>query len=602
MKIKRIQVYTIPLLLALSLTACIDDAYDLSDIDSTVGVKVNDLVVPLKLDAITLQNLFDIEENSQIKEINGEYAILEEGSFESNSINIPSFKIPAPEIDPISETLDLVLYGMGDSQLTFTNKSPHISIPDDFCLFDAEIPETSSSFNISAQNIDSALVKIDEIGANFIIELFISFSGLDSILNSVELENLVIELPKGLKATASNDGNYNPSTGLLTYSKLIISDSNFQKKLTLSVSSIDANEAGMKLSNGELLLETSYSISGRLAIYGRNLKKPVDTDKLLNLKQTTYLLNVKFPDDDIEVVDFTGDIRYRYKGIDASPIIIDDLPNLLVQEGTDIRIVNPQIYLSINNPLYNDYQLYATGGIELIPTPKSDITFETNLMFDRAINQFCLSPTSPEEMYLEGFTFVEFSNLGDILSGDQLPSKIDIEVVNPEVPQQTVHNFVLGQSFETVKGSYTFYTPLALTNEAQIHYIDTINGWSDEELDRLKVDRLDINAKVESNVPVGFKVIAYPIDKSGNEITKNGQPIEAILQSIGADGETNDMLPAIANTNVVIEIDGPLIEIDGIILKAILSGAEGNKALKPNQKIKFTDIQLKVTGEYINEF
>ena len=78
MKIKRIQVYTIPLLLALSLTACIDDAYDLSDIDSTVGVKVNDLVVPLKLDAITLQNLFDIEENSQIKEINGEYAILED--------------------------------------------------------------------------------------------------------------------------------------------------------------------------------------------------------------------------------------------------------------------------------------------------------------------------------------------------------------------------------------------------------------------------------------------------------------------------------------------------------------------------------------------
>lgn len=602
MKIKRILVYTISLLLALSLTACIDDAYDLSDIDSTVGIKVNDLVVPLKLDAITLQNLFDIEENSQIKEINGEYAILEEGSFESNSINIPSFKIPAPEIDPISETLDLVSYGMGDSQLTFTNKSPYISIPDDFCLFDAEIPETSASFNISAQNIDSALVKIDEIGANFIIELFISFSGLDSILNSVELENLVIELPKGLKATASNDGNYNSSTGLLTYSKLIISDSNFQKKLTLSVSSIDANEAGMELSNGKLLLETSYSISGRLAIYGRNLKKPVDTDKLLNLKQTTYLLNVKFPDDDIEVVDFTGDIRYRYKGIDASPIIIDDLPNLLVQEGTDIRIVNPQIYLSINNPLYNDYQLYATGGIELIPTPKSDITFETNLMFDRATNQFCLSPTPPEKMYLEGFTFVEFSNLGDILSGDQLPSKIDIEVVNPEVPQQTVHNFVLGQSFETVKGSYTFYTPLALTNEAQIHYIDTINGWSDEELDRLKVDRLDINAKVESNVPVGFKVIAYPIDKSGNEITKNGQPIEAILQSIGADGETNDMLQAIANTNVVIEIDGPLIEIDGIILKAILSGAEGNKALKPNQKIKFTDIQLKVTGEYINEF
>lgn len=61
------------------------------------------------------------------------------------------------------------------------------------------------------------------------------------------------------------------------------------------------------------------------------------------------------------------------------------------------------------------------------------------------------------------------------------------------------------------------------------------------------------------------------------------------------------MLPALANTNILIEVEGPLKDIDGIILKAILSGAENNNSLKPNQKIQFTDIQLKVTGEYINE-
>lgn len=205
-------------------------------------------------------------------------------------------------------------------------------------------------------------------------------------------------------------------------------------------------------------------------------------------------------------------------------------------------------------------------------------------------------------MYVAGSTFIEFSNLGNILSGDQLPSKIDIEIINPEVPQQTVRNFRLGQNLGTVEGSYVFYTPLALTHEAQIHYTNTLNGWSDEELDRMNVDHLEINAKVESNIPFGFKVIAYPIDKSGNKITKNGQPIEAILQSVGANGETSDMLPALANTNIVIEIEGPLKDIDGIMLKAILSGAKNNNSLKPNQNIKFTDIKLKVTGEYINEF
>lgn len=205
-------------------------------------------------------------------------------------------------------------------------------------------------------------------------------------------------------------------------------------------------------------------------------------------------------------------------------------------------------------------------------------------------------------MYIAGSTFVEFNNLGNILSGNQLPTKIDIEIINPEIPQQTVHNFLLGQDFETVKGSYTFYTPLALTDKAQIHYTDTLDGWSDDELDHFTVEQLDINAKVESNIPFGFKVVAFPIDKSGKIITANGQSIQAVLQSVAANGATNDMLPALANTNILIEFDGPLKDIDGIMLKAILSGAETNNSLKPNQKIRFTDIQLKVTGEYINEF
>lgn len=602
MKIKTMPTYVLTLLVALSLLGCVDDTYDLTDIDSTVGVKVNDLVVPLKLDAITLQNFFDLEDNSQIKEINGEYAILEEGSFESNSIEIPSFVIPAPEIAAISDTLDLVSYGFGNSLQNYENQSSLLDIPNDFCLFDAEIPQNSSFFSIVAQDIDVALVKIDKIGANFIIELLINFNGLDEILKSIEIQNLAIQLPMGLNATASDEGKYNASTGLLTYSNLVISDKGLQKKLTLSVSGIDTKEAGMELSNGELSLETFYSISGKIAIYGRNLRKPVDTSNLLDLKQITYLLNVNFPDDAIEVVDFTGDVRYQYEGINASPIIIDDLPNLLVQEGTDIRIVNPQIYLSINNPLYNDYQLYAKGGIELIPSPKSDITFKTNLVFDKADNHLCLSPTQPNEMYIAGSTFVEFNNLGNILSGNQLPTKIDIEIINPEIPQQTVHNFLLGQDFETVKGSYTFYTPLALTDKAQIHYTDTLDGWSDDELDHFTVEQLDINAKVESNIPFGFKVVAFPIDKSGKIITANGQSIQAVLQSVAANGATNDMLPALANTNILIEFDGPLKDIDGIMLKAILSGAETNNSLKPNQKIQFTDIQLKVTGEYINEF
>lgn len=42
---------------AMPLTGCIDKDYDLSDIDTNVRVEVDDLVVPVNLDAITLSNI-----------------------------------------------------------------------------------------------------------------------------------------------------------------------------------------------------------------------------------------------------------------------------------------------------------------------------------------------------------------------------------------------------------------------------------------------------------------------------------------------------------------------------------------------------------------
>ena len=44
-------------LLALGLTACVDDNYDLSDIDTTTRVSINDLVVPANIDEVTLGDI-----------------------------------------------------------------------------------------------------------------------------------------------------------------------------------------------------------------------------------------------------------------------------------------------------------------------------------------------------------------------------------------------------------------------------------------------------------------------------------------------------------------------------------------------------------------
>ena len=80
---------------AVILTGCIDNDYDLSDIDTTSEIKVNNLTLPVKIDAITLNDIFDISEDSKIQTVtvNGQefYAVTQHGDINSQSINIPTF-------------------------------------------------------------------------------------------------------------------------------------------------------------------------------------------------------------------------------------------------------------------------------------------------------------------------------------------------------------------------------------------------------------------------------------------------------------------------------------------------------------------------------
>lgn len=73
---------------ASALTGCVDDKYDLSDIDTTVKVEVNDLTVPVNIDPITMKTIFDINEDdpdATVKELDGVYAIVRSGSFSGSA-------------------------------------------------------------------------------------------------------------------------------------------------------------------------------------------------------------------------------------------------------------------------------------------------------------------------------------------------------------------------------------------------------------------------------------------------------------------------------------------------------------------------------------
>ena len=626
MRIKSLACLLLSSVVTLSFFSCINDDYDLSDVDTTVGVKVNDLTIPLNLDEITLKSVLDLGDDSQIKEINGEYAVVENGEFSSEQIDIPSFTIKAPVIEPIKEVLASEIHIDVDDLISnsyeLTAKKINlggigsVEIPDELKIISFDIKDAKTSFNIEADDIDPAIVSIDTIGAVAKIRVSLGFGGIDKFVETFEIENLKVYLPKGLEATVSGNGKYNKNTGLLEYDRLV-SDKGMEATIEISITDIYADLAGAVLENGYFSFANTLSATGTLSIYARNLKDNININDLLALEKISYECGLTFPDGNIKITTFTGDIQYEVDGINVDPVSMKDIPDLLSQSGTDVKLVNPQIYVELNNPVYEDYKVYATTSLELVPNPNATgDQFKVDVKVDAPMNQFCMSPNKPDNYYKNkgnglldvDFTnaeYLPFTNLGNILSGDGLPESIDINVVDPKIPAQHVKNFELGQKLGAVKGTYVFYAPLALAEGSKIKYTDTFDEWNDADIDAIEISKVKVNADMDSDIPFELEVKAFPIDKAGNKIMDNGKVVEGKAYMIDANGKPMDVIPAKANGPIVIEIEGTVRHLDGIILDAEIHGkdavtSQGN-ALKPGQHIKLNNLRIQVSGEYVKE-
>lgn len=559
-------------LLATMLAGCIDDSYDLSDIDTNAELRVNNLVLPLNIDDIVLSDIFDLEDNSRVKVVNGEYVIIEEGNFKSDEISIPEIHANAPEGDHTEKYLELEVPDV------------HVDYHGEYSL-----KEDQTVFKYNFVNISENITELTRINLNLDVTMTLELKELD-YNNHVKIEyrDLLINMPKGLTLKDA-PGEYNSETGQFYIANLPVNDNVL--KLEMSIVSIDLQAAGVTLDTNtrSMAFEDEVNIVGGKVI--------VETDDAATLPDlVTLVKDCTFSA--IDVTSFSGKINYPIENIDIAPISLNDLPSVLNQEGTDISIVNPQIYLSINNPLAS-YNVVAQTGLTLTayrPTePEKDYSLDNGYFTIGYENstvkqQYCLSPQVPTNYY-EGFenaTHVAYTSLSDVLSGNGLPSSIGVTLDNPCVPNQYVEDFRVGVDMGRASGDYLFYCPLALNNGAVIVYSDVLDGWNDEDVDAMTIETLEVSTDISTDLPVGITMMGYPIDVNGNKINNveiEGAEIEAQAQ----------------NQPVKIRVTGEIQHLDGIRFEAkAVADASGN-TLKPTQNIALKNIKVKVSGSYIKE-
>ena len=568
---------------ALSFSSCIDDDYDLSDIDTTAEFQVKDLVLPVNIDEIKLQSIIDLPEGGQIKIVNDEYVFVQDGEYESSDVSIPQVYLDAPQVPSVVTTVDLSQSGV----------MPQSLFPSDFEL-NYPIGEQLSQFSYNTSSVSDFIVDMEKIGADFNIKIMFSIKGIDDIVDSYMLRNFKLQIVPGLDLSLE-EGSYDAKTGILSLNDGKHYGSSLE--FNMKISGVDINGAGIDYDHNShsIVFDGKVGIySGEIVIVADDLKEGVN---ILDIPKTIEL-HTDFDFSRMLITTFTGRIKYQLDGLDIAPVSLSNIPDILSQEKTDITLVNPQIYLSLNNPVAK-YNLSAQAGITITANRNNGQSTEHSLdngYFTIAgtpqndMNVFCLSPQKPQTYYegYESALHVPYSSLATVLSGNGLPKSLTITLDDPIVPEQDVKDFALGQSLGIIKGSYMFYSPLELAPQSQIVYRSTEDGWNDEDVDAITIKVLELSALITNELPLDIKITGYPVDVNGNKI--NNVDIEGVNVVAGA-----------VDAPLTIRITGEITHLDGIAFEAVATQGQEAKALKPSEVIHLKNLRAKVSGNYIKE-
>lgn len=580
----------------LLLTGCVDDSYDLSDIDTTTEIKVNNLVIPVNIDNVVLKDIISLDEDGKIKimEMNGErfYAIDQKGDFNSDPITIQKVTAKAPTLNSITKTV----YMSTPSGKVMRAPAGSVSYP---------LGVIDNSFSFSAGNVDKAIRRLDSAEIdNLEFSITITAQNISDKISEAVFENVELQLPKGLTISSISNGQYNAGTGVWTIPA--VSSTNGQAGLKLVASAVDFAANGAVLDNETRRFTFSGSMnvnSGSVALVP---KSGIDKTQL----PSQFNIKVDYKLSDLTVNSVSGMIQYQIDGVDINPIWLTNIPEVFLGSGTNVYLTNPQIYLNLNNPVADNNLVYRTG-LTLTAVRKAennipDISFSLNDPYF-TVNathgvvgpyNFVLSPFSTPLNIPSGFencSHVAFTSLSNIVAVDpqyadraDFPEKLLVKLVNPEIPQQDVKNFQLGRSIAGVNGKYEFLAPLAFKDGSVIIYTDEKSDWNDKDVQALTIDHLTITATADSNLPVSAEMTIHPLNSKGQEI-----------QSVTLKSTT--LAANTAGQALKFELTGTIQDLDGLRFRAVIKSADAANPLRPDQTIVLKNVRATVNGKYVKE-
>ena len=563
----------------LTLAGCsTDDSIDVGEVDTTIGVKLNNFTVPLgQAEKITLGDVLDLKDDDCISTTaNGDYEFFKQGD----------------AADPAHPQVDII----NVSEKTSHNEYPFIGPsvkPDGFDLLPvgttltgtaSSVSKALNTFNYSAAKPDDVLdLTTAEVEgeATIIVNFNTHLQGFIDKFTSFDIEfpaYMTLEEPTQGTLVGNKLKFGEVATSSTIYSKVKLKSLKFQE--------IDAANK-LVIQNGNITMLGDVKVD---VTYPDLVKKNSSSDiTKMQINGITSITTVK-------ITSATGKFDPKIDLDDIGDIKIDskDVPDFLDDPQVNITLTDPQITLNINS----DVDLDAVIDGTLTSTFNNGTTSEvkiSNIEIPRKKNSKILICRQPKTLPYQDYTAVYVvNNLSDLMT--KIPEKVTFKA-NARVDKTKAGTIKLGTPY-TISTSYSFKAPLSLEAGSTIVYDDKTDGFY-EDIDENDIDlrgeaELVITGKVTNNSPLELTLDPTAIDVNGNALKGIKLVSANTIKSNLTDKTPSDLkitLTKDANVNL------KDVKFDGIKFKATAVSKDATTLNKDNHYININDLKISVNSE-----
>ena len=518
----------------LALTSCsTDDNIDVSDVDTTIGVKLDNFTVPLgQSEDIQLGDVLDLKEGDCIRTTaNGDYEFFKEGDdVQETDVNVDPVKFS----NPVTQSFDFEFTPSVSGARSSRRALPEVITVD---------KQKINAFNFSNDEVIKEVESLTHASVSSKIKLELKFGSVKDFTKKV---SLVLEFPSYLELELDNtslngisiSGNklsltdIETSADLSFYLKLTgIKDFKTSKPASGDYVVVSPTEISM---NGTVFMDMSIKSAD---LNTPDLEDPIAVAALM-AKKYTMSAKVIF-DEDITLTEATGYFNPQIKLDDIGGIKInDDVPDFLKDDDVNLTLSNPNITLSVESNIDaigvlnatltayygKDGKLTGTNTMTLsnIKTNphKGDMSgkTKTTIYICRKAEG---APAGADTVIVKD----KNSDLDIAKLLRQIPDSITFKC-NASADKTYLGTIKLGTNNSSakykIKPSYSFGAPLSLEQGSSIAYNDSIVDFykdiDDNDIDFRGEAELVITGKVTNNSPLDLELKPTAIDVNGKPL------------------------------------------------------------------------------------